>query len=147
MSYISATPFKINNMELKNRIIMLAMHTGFATGGQLTDQDMAFFEQRANSGAAAITQVCGVSEYGAADNMPNVKEESFFEREKAINDMIHNSGTKHIVQLFHRGRKASVLLKHCHEDGDDAPDHENSLNKIVDCCGHIAAHQHIHAGQ
>ena len=72
MSYISATPFKINNMELKNRIIMLVMHTGFSTGGQLTDQDMAFFEERAKGGAAAITQVCGVSDYGAADNMPNV---------------------------------------------------------------------------
>lgn len=106
MSYISATPFKINNMELKNRIIMLVMHTGFSTGGQLTDQDMAFFEERAKGGAAAITQVCGVSDYGAADNMPNVKEESFFEREKALTDMIHSHGTKHIVQLFHRGRNS-----------------------------------------
>ena len=56
--------------------------TGFSTGGQLTDQDMAFFDERAKGGAAAITQVCGVSDYGAADNMPNVKEESFYEREK-----------------------------------------------------------------
>ena len=102
MSYISATPFKINNMELKNRIIMLVMHTGFSTGGQLTDQDMAFFEERAKGGAGAITQVCGISDYGAADNMPNIMESSFFEREKAITDMIHSHGTKHIVQLFHR---------------------------------------------
>lgn len=47
MSLISATPFKINNMELRNRIIMLVMHTGFSTGGQLTEQDKAFFEERA----------------------------------------------------------------------------------------------------
>ena len=82
MAHITATPFKINNMELKNRIIMLVMHTGFATGGVLTEQDKAFFEERAKGGAGAITQVCGVSDYGAADNMPNVKEESFFEKER-----------------------------------------------------------------
>ena len=74
MSLISATPFKINNMELKNRIIMLVMHTGFSTGGQLTEQDKAFFEERAKGGAAAVTQVVGVSEFGAADNMPNIRE-------------------------------------------------------------------------
>ena len=45
MSLISATPFKINNMELKNRIIMLVMHTGFSTGGQLTEQDKAFLKK------------------------------------------------------------------------------------------------------
>ena len=106
MSLISATPFKINNMELRNRIIMLVMHTGFSTGGQLTEQDKAFFEERAKGGAGAITQVCGISDYGAADNMPNIKEDSFFEREKAITDMIHSYRTKHIVQLFHRGRNS-----------------------------------------
>ena len=107
MAHITATPFKINNMELKNRIIMLVMHTGFATGGVLTEQDKAFFEERAKGGAGAITQVVGVSDYGTADNMPNVKEESFFEKEKEITDMIHSYGTKHIVQLFHRGRDCS----------------------------------------
>lgn len=106
MSLISATPFKINNLELRNRIIMLVMHTGFAAGGQLTQQDKAFFEERAKGGAGAITQVVGVSDFGAADNMPNIKEESFFEREKEITDMIHSYGTKHIVQLFHRGRNS-----------------------------------------
>ncbi len=112
MSFISDTPFKINNMELKNRIIMLVMHTGFAKGGQLTEQDKAFFEERAKGGAAAITQVCGVSEYGAADSMPNVKESSFAEREKEITDMIHSCGTKHIVQLFHRGRNSGSDYGH-----------------------------------
>lgn len=104
MDYICSTPFKINNMELKNRIIMLAMHTGFSKNGILTQQDKAFIEERAKGGAAAITQVCGVSNYGTANGMPNVMEETFIDKEKEITDMIHNYGTKHIVQLFHRGR-------------------------------------------
>ena len=65
-----------------------------------------FLRKEPKGGAGAITQVCGVSDYGAADNMPNVKEESFFEKEKEITDMIHSYGTKHIVQLFHRGRNS-----------------------------------------
>lgn len=106
MNLISATSCKINNMELKNRIIMLVMHTGFSLGGKLTEQDFAFFEQRAKGGAAAITQVCGVSNEGTANGMPNVTEPSFFEEEKKINDMIHSNDCKHIVQLFHRGRNS-----------------------------------------
>ncbi len=106
MSLIAATPFKINNMELKNRIIMLVMHVGFSKGGILSEQDKAFFEERAKGGAAAITQVCGVSDVGTADNMPNIKEETFFEKEKEITEMMHSYGTKHIVQLFHRGRNS-----------------------------------------
>ncbi len=34
-------------LELKNRWIMLAMHTGFATGNALTERDYAFYEVRA----------------------------------------------------------------------------------------------------
>lgn len=106
MTLISKTPCKINNLELKNRIIMLVMHTGFSLGGKLTEQDYAFFEQRAKGGAAAITQVCGVSNEGSANGMPNVAEPNFSYEEKKITDMIHSNDCKHIVQLFHRGRNS-----------------------------------------
>ena len=54
MSLMTATPYKINNMELKNRIIMLVMHTAFAKGGKLSEEDYAFFEARAKGSPAAI---------------------------------------------------------------------------------------------
>ena len=41
------TPFRLRELELKNRWIMLAMHTGFATGNALTERDYAFYEERA----------------------------------------------------------------------------------------------------
>ena len=47
------TPFTIKNIELKNRWIMLAMHTGFAEGNALTERDFAYYEERAKGGAAA----------------------------------------------------------------------------------------------
>ena len=45
------TPFRLRELELKNRWIMLAMHTGFATGNALTERDYAFYEERAKGGA------------------------------------------------------------------------------------------------
>ena len=51
------TPFRLRELELKNRWIMLAMHTGFATGNALTERDYAFYEERAKGGAAAVAAV------------------------------------------------------------------------------------------
>ena len=59
------TPFRLRELELKNRWIMLAMHTGFATGNALTERDYAFYEERAKGGAAAVTVLLAVNEAGA----------------------------------------------------------------------------------
>ena len=58
------TPFRLRELELKNRWIMLAMHTGFATGNALTERDYAFYEERAKGGAAAVTVLLAVNEAG-----------------------------------------------------------------------------------
>ena len=60
---------KIRNLELKNRWIMLAMHTGFAEGDALTEREYAFYEERAKGGAAAVTMVLGVNNAGALKGM------------------------------------------------------------------------------
>ena len=52
---------KIRNLELKNRWIMLVMHTGFAEGDALTEREYAFYEERAKGGVAAVTMVLGVN--------------------------------------------------------------------------------------
>ena len=63
------TPFKLREVELKNRWIMLAMHTGFAAGNALTERDYAFYEERAKGGAAAVTVLLAVNEAGALKGM------------------------------------------------------------------------------
>ena len=51
------TPFRLRELELKNRWIMLAMHTGFATGNALTERDYAFYEgRRGGSDGAACCE-------------------------------------------------------------------------------------------
>ena len=63
------TPFQIKDVTLKNRWIMLAMHTGFAEGNALTERDLAFYEERAKGGAAAVTCLLAVNAAGALKGM------------------------------------------------------------------------------
>lgn len=100
------TPFQIRETELKNRWIMLAMHTGFAQGNALTERDYAFYEERAKGGAAAVTCLLAVNEAGALQGMYNaqtVEKESL----KTLADRVHAQDCKLIVQLFHCGRNES----------------------------------------
>ncbi len=47
-------PITINRLEIKNRIYMPAMHLGMADNYQVTDQLIAFYEERARGGAGMI---------------------------------------------------------------------------------------------
>ena len=100
------TPFKIKDMELKNRWIMLAMHTGFAKDNALTERDYAYYEERAKGGAAAVTCLLAVNEAGALKGMydaETVDKESL----KMLAERVHAHNCKLIVQLFHCGRNES----------------------------------------
>lgn len=100
------TPFKLREVELKNRWIMLAMHTGFATGNALTERDYAFYEERARGGAAAVTVLLAVNEAGGLKGMydaETVERESL----RTLSDRLHTQDCKLIVQLFHCGRNES----------------------------------------
>ena len=101
------TPFAIKNVELKNRWIMLAMHTGFAEGNALTERDFAYYEERAKGGAAAVTCLLAVNEAGALKGMysaETVDRESL----KTLAERVHAHDCKLIVQLFHCGRNESA---------------------------------------
>ncbi|MDO4530473.1 MAG: FAD-dependent oxidoreductase, partial [Bacillota bacterium] len=100
------TPFQIRELELKNRWIMLAMHTGFAEGNALTERDYAYYEERAKGGAAAVTCLLAVNQAGALKGMydaETVDRDSL----KVLADRIHAHDCKLIVQLFHCGRNES----------------------------------------
>ena len=101
------TPFAIKNVELKNRWIMLAMHTGFAEGNALTERDFAYYEERAKGGAAAVTCLLAVNEAGALKGMydaETVDKESL----KTLAERVHAHDCRLIVQLFHCGRNESA---------------------------------------
>ena len=57
-------PASIGKMTLKNRIIMLPMHTLFSEGNHLTDRDLAFYQKRMEGGVSAIAGVGYVTRRG-----------------------------------------------------------------------------------
>lgn len=97
---------KIRNLELKNRWIMLAMHTGFAEGDALTEREYAFYEERAKGGAAAVTMVLGVNNVGALKGMYHA-DTLDGNSLKTLAERLHVHDCKLIVQLFHCGRNES----------------------------------------
>lgn len=99
--------FKIRDLALKNRWIMLAMHTGFAEGNAISEKEFAYYEARAKGGTAAVTMVLAVNEAGSLKGMHQagrLKLESL----KELVDRMHQHNCKLIVQLFHCGRNESL---------------------------------------
>lgn len=96
------TPINIGTMELRNRIVMPALTTGFAFG-EVNDRLKEYLTARAKGGAGLI--VVGVAavdrgiEYtlGASDDryIPGLRE---------LASAIHSHGTKAALQLWHPGR-------------------------------------------
>ena len=94
------TPYQIGCLELKNRMIVTAMHTGFSI-----DQEAAFLKVRAKGGAAAVTATMGVSNSGAQFNMCVLNEEIL----PGLTDMansVHDAGGKLFIQLFMQAEMA-----------------------------------------
>lgn len=100
---------EIGTLKLKNRWIMLAMHTGYARAdGGFSERDFAFYRERANGGMAAITLVGAVNEEGAQENMHRLDLPICDAGLKKVCDIIHGGETKVIVQLFHAGRNRKI---------------------------------------
>ncbi|WP_428867509.1 FAD-dependent oxidoreductase [Clostridium sediminicola] len=106
MSNILFTSSKINKMELKNRIIMSAMHLGYAQNKDVSKRDVEFYKARAKGGAAAIVLVAGVNDVSGPLDMHSVGDDKYVENLRGLSDVMHEYSSKLIVQLFHCGRNA-----------------------------------------
>ena len=89
---------KINQLPLKNRIIMSAMQLGYDS-----DRQADFYRSRARGGAAALVAVGGVNEAGAMANQLVLNEKAIPELRK-MGKAVHPYGAAIIYQLFHAGR-------------------------------------------
>ena len=57
-------PIRINHLEVANRIFMPAVHLNMARDGQVTEQILDFYAERARGGAGLIT--AGYAKIGRA---------------------------------------------------------------------------------
>lgn len=102
------TPITINGLELKNRIVMTAIHTLYSHDGHANDRFNQFYWKRAEGGVGLIiVGGCKFDDYGAAKGMMSLESDDYIPGWKAFTDGIHQRGGKVAVQLYHAGRYAS----------------------------------------
>lgn len=98
MSIQLFSPGRIGTLQLKNRIVMSAMHLGLSL-----EREAAFLAERARGGAALVTTVMGIAPGAAAADMPVLCEKNR-EKIRAMAGEVHAAGGFLSVQLFHVGR-------------------------------------------
>ncbi len=98
-------PILINQLEIKNRIYMPAMHLGMAANFEVTDQILNFYAPRAKGGAGMVSvgfaTVDGLS--GSPMNI-GAHKDKFIPGLKRLADTIKNNGARSAVQINHAGR-------------------------------------------
>lgn len=100
-------PIKIGKLELKNRLSVPPMGTGFAEDGHVSDRLLKYLEERSKGGFGLI-----ITEFTAIDSetgfgTPNqlcLYDDKFIPSFKKLADAVHKYGARLAVQLFHPGR-------------------------------------------
>ena len=106
-------PISLGPVELKNRVVMTAMHLNYTPNGLVSDQFIDFYVERARGGTGLI--VVGGAEINdqssGIDLMLSIKDDSFLPGLKKFTDAIHETETKVAVQLYMAGAYSFCTLK------------------------------------
>ena len=104
------SPASIGNLKLRNRMIMAAMGSNFASeDGHTTDQLTAYYEKRAQGGIGLIILETSAITWPAGASMPNMigfSKDEFIPSLKSLTQRIHQHGSKIAAQLNHSGKIA-----------------------------------------
>ena len=105
------TPLQIRGLHLQNRIAVSPMGTFSAKDGHLTDFHLVHLGSFALKGAAlTIVEATGVTPNGRTSTGDSgLWKDSQIPPLKRIVDFIHSQGQNAGIQLYHSGRKASML--------------------------------------
>ncbi len=98
-------PIKINQMEVKNRIYLPAMHLGMCVDFEVTDQIVEFYARRARGGAGLIC-VGFATVDDMAGNTLNIgaHKDEFIPGLTRMASEIKDNGARAAIQLNHAGR-------------------------------------------
>jgi 2,4-dienoyl-CoA reductase (NADPH2) len=98
-------PIKINQLELKNRIYMPAMHMNMAVNFEVTDQLIDFYAERARGGVGVITVgYATVDEYSGNVTNIGAHKDEFIPGLERLAQAIQKNGAHAVVQINHAGR-------------------------------------------
>src|SRR6056300_526639 len=105
-----ASPSFIGNLEVKNRMVMAAMGSNFASeDGHASEQLAAYYEARARGGVGLIILETSAISWPAGASMPNMigfSKDEFIPTLQSLTQRIHQHGAKIAAQLNHSGKIA-----------------------------------------
>jgi 2,4-dienoyl-CoA reductase (NADPH2) len=98
-------PIKINQLELKNRIYLPAMHMNMARDFEVTDQLIDFYAERARGGVGIITVgYATVDELSGNSTNIGAHKDEFIPGLQRLARAIQSNGSRAAVQINHAGR-------------------------------------------
>lgn len=105
------TPLRIGKLEVKNRIVLPAMHLNYCPTGEVTDKLIEFYRVRAQGGVGlVIVGGCGIDRVGNTLGMIQLDDDAFLPGLKKLADAVHEAGAKVATQLYQAGYYASSFL-------------------------------------
>lgn len=106
------SPYKIKNVELKNRIVMspMCMYSSRKKDGMVSNWHKTHYSSRALGGVGLIiTESTAVEPQGRISVYDlGIWDDKHVDGLKSLVDFVHENGSKIGVQLSHAGRKADV---------------------------------------
>ena len=107
-------PGRIGTLQLKNRIIMAAMGTGYChPEGYILPEYQAFLEERAKGGAAllmsGVTRV--LSDIGMRPGSMGLYDDKFIPLLRETAELVQSYGAKFFIQIHHSGTRTSEETK------------------------------------
>ncbi|MFH1139280.1 MAG: FAD-dependent oxidoreductase [Pseudomonadota bacterium] len=101
------TPLQVGPLTLKNRVVMPPMHLVYCPEGEVTDQLIDFYAERAAGGTAlCIVGGCPIDEVSVMYGAPLLTEDRFVPGLARLADAIHKDGALAALQLYQPGRYA-----------------------------------------
>ena len=107
MEDILFTPIKINQLELKNRIFLPAMHLNMARDFLVTDPLIEFYAVRARGGAGAIAVgFATIDELSGGQTNIGAHKDEYIPGLTSLADAIKENGSRAILQINHAGKNS-----------------------------------------
>jgi 2,4-dienoyl-CoA reductase-like NADH-dependent reductase (Old Yellow Enzyme family) len=100
------SPFRIEDVELRNRIVMAPMTRGFSPGGVHGPEAAAYYRRRSENGVGLIiSEGTWIPHPGAAneDNVPCFHGKEALASWQVVLDEVHRAGGRIMPQLWHAG--------------------------------------------
>ncbi len=107
-------PCNIGKVSLKNRLVMAPMSTNFARDGHITDEMIAYYEERAKGGVGLVIIEDGIVDVPQGNHVKNilaVDDDQYIPGLKKLTRAIHSHGAKVSIQLSHSGRRGGRVSK------------------------------------